>query len=111
MASTSLTPPQSLLLTSKLRAPLPCPGHLARPRLLKLLAAGLKTKITLVDAPPGYGKTTLLTQWYQTERSNLPIAWVSLDEQDNDPVRLWAHVSEALRHIVPEELGSDIVLG
>ena len=111
MASTNPALLPSLLLKSKLRAPLPCPGYLPRPRLLKLLAAGLKTKITLVDAPPGYGKTTLLTQWYRTERSNLPIAWVSLDEQDNDPVRLWAHISEALRHIVPEELGTDISLG
>jgi LuxR family transcriptional regulator, maltose regulon positive regulatory protein len=96
--------PKAIVLKSKLYAPSPRPEYLPRPRLLKLLRAGLKDcRITLIDAPPGYGKTTLLAQWGQTEGDNLPIAWVSLDEQDNDPVRLWAHLSEALRQFAPEE--------
>ena len=93
----------SILLKPKLRAPLPRPEYLPRPRLLELLTADFKRKITLIDAPPGYGKTTLLAQWYSNEGANLPTAWVSLDEQDNDPVRLWAHVTEAIRQITPEE--------
>ena len=94
----------TILLKPKLRAPLPRPEYLSRPRLLELLTTAYpKRKITLIDAPPGYGKTTLLAQWYSNEGANLPTAWVSLDEQDNDPVRLWAHVTEAIRQITPEE--------
>src|ERR671911_1125991 len=94
----------TILLKPKLRAPLPRPEYLPRPRLLELLTTAYpKRKITLIDAPPGYGKTTLLAQWYSNEGANLPTAWVSLDEQDNDPVRLWAHVTEAIRQITPEE--------
>src|SRR5215208_7389364 len=93
----------TILLRPKLRAPLPRPEYLPRPRLLELLPMVSKRKITLIGAPPGYGKTTLLAQWYSTEGANMPTAWVSLDEQDNDPVRLWAHVIEAIRQIIPEE--------
>ena len=93
----------TILLKPKLRAPLPRPEYLPRPRLLELLPMVSKRKITLIGAPPGYGKTTLLAQWYSTEGANMPTAWVSLDEQDNDPVRLWAHVIEAIRQIIPEE--------
>ena len=94
----------TILIKPKLRAPLPRPEYLSRPRLLELLTTAYpKRKITLIDAPPGYGKTTLLAQWYSNEGANLPTAWVSLDEQDNDPVRLWAHVTEAIRQITPEE--------
>jgi LuxR family transcriptional regulator, maltose regulon positive regulatory protein len=93
----------TILLKPKLRAPLPRPEYLPRPRLLELLPMVSKRKITLIGAPPGYGKTTLLAQWYSTEGANMPTAWVSLDEQDNDPVRLWAHVIEAIRQIISEE--------
>ena len=100
--------PEAFLLKAKLNAPLPRAEHVLRPRLLNLLTAHSE-KITLIDAPPGYGKTTLLAQWRQTEGGKLPIAWVSLDEQDNDAVRLWAHVMEAFRQIAPEEaFGSNI---
>jgi LuxR family transcriptional regulator, maltose regulon positive regulatory protein len=96
--------PKAVVLKAKLYAPLPHPESVVRPRLLKVLTEDLKDyRITLIDAPPGYGKTTLLAQWRRTEGGNLPIAWVSLDEQDNDPVRLWAHISEALRQTAPEE--------
>ena len=100
--------PSIVVLETKLRAPPLRPEYLPRPRLLELLKAGADRKITLIDAPPGYGKTTLLTQWRRSEEGNLPFAWVSLDEQDNDPVRLWMHTTEALRQLArEEELGSD----
>jgi len=95
--------PETLVLKPKLRAPSLRSEYLSRPRLLELLKAGSDRKITLIDAPPGYGKTTLVAQWRRTEGGNLPFAWVSLDEQDNDPVRLWTHVMEALRQIAPPE--------
>ena len=105
--------PKAVVFKQKLYAPSLRPEYIPRPRVLKLLTEGLKDhKITLVDAPPGYGKTTLLAQWRQAEGDNLPISWVSLDEQDNEPMRLWAHVWEALRQIAPEEaLGTNVPQG
>jgi hypothetical protein len=52
---------------------------------------------TLISAPPGYGKTTLLAQWRQAEEASVLFAWVSLDEQNHDLVRIWGHLVEALR--------------
>ena len=103
--------PKAFLLKPKLRAPSLRPEYMPRPRLLNFLTASSESKITLIDAPPGYGKTTLLAQWRQTEGGNLPMAWISLDEQDNDPVRLWAHVAEALSQIAPKESFGTYSLG
>jgi LuxR family transcriptional regulator, maltose regulon positive regulatory protein len=96
-----------------LRAPLPRPEHVVRRRLLELLRYALEFKVSVISAPTGYGKTTLLAHWRQVEETNLPFAWVSLDEQDNDPIRLWRHIVEALRRVVPEEegFGADILVG
>jgi LuxR family transcriptional regulator, maltose regulon positive regulatory protein len=84
-----------------------------RRRLLELLRYALEYKVSVISAPTGYGKTTLLAHWRQVEETNLPFAWVSLDEQDNDPIRLWRHIVEALRRVVPEEegFGADILVG
>jgi LuxR family transcriptional regulator, maltose regulon positive regulatory protein len=80
--------------------------------LLELLGEALHHKVTLISAPAGYGKTTLLTQWIQAEDAGLSFAWVSLDEQDNDPVRMWRHIVEALRRVAPEEdFGADVLVG
>ena len=70
--------------------------------MLEILRNALDFKVTIVSAPTGYGKTTLLAHWRQVEEVELPFAWVSLDEQDNDSIRLWRHVVEALRQVVPE---------
>src|SRR5260370_15291527 len=74
----------------------------ARERLLSRLDAGLEGKLTLLSAPPGCGKTTLLSQWvadrrsYQSGQRHFPIvAWVSLDPEDNDPIRFWSYVMTA----------------
>jgi LuxR family transcriptional regulator, maltose regulon positive regulatory protein len=81
--------------------------------LLELLRYALEFKVSVISAPTGYGKTTLLAHWHQVEETNLPFAWVSLDEQDNDPIRLWRHIVEALRRVVPEgeDFGADVLLG
>jgi LuxR family transcriptional regulator, maltose regulon positive regulatory protein len=70
-------------------------------------------KVSIISAPTGYGKTTLLVHWRRAEDDELPFAWVSLDEQDNDPIRMWRHIVEALRRIVPEEedFGADVPVG
>jgi LuxR family maltose regulon positive regulatory protein len=101
------------VLKTKLGVPTLRSAHVPRPTLLKLLRASSDRKLTLISAPVGYGKTTLLTQWCQSEEGgNLPCAWVSLDEQDNDVVRLWRHVIEALRQVVPKEgFGDDALVG
>jgi ATP/maltotriose-dependent transcriptional regulator MalT len=95
-----------------LRAPLPRPEQLVRRRLLELLRNALDCKVTIMSAPAGYGKTTLLAHWQQVEEADLSFAWVSLDEQDNDPVRLWRHIAEAL-HLAapPEDFGADVLAG
>ena len=91
---------------------MPRPEQLVRRRLLTLLEESSDHKATLISAPAGYGKTTLLAQWGQADEADLSFAWVSLDEQDNDPVRLWRHIVEALRQAVPEEdFGADVLVG
>ena len=79
-----------------------------RPRLLEFLERAPEYKISLISAPTGYGKTTLLAQWRVAVETSLPIGWVSLDEQDNDPVRLWIHIVEAVRQVeLDEDFGAD----
>jgi LuxR family maltose regulon positive regulatory protein len=92
---------------------LPRPEHVVRRRLLDLLRNALDCKVSVISAPTGYGKTTLLAHWRQVEEAEVPFAWVSLDEQDNDPIRLWRHIVEALRRVVPEEeaFGADVLVG
>lgn len=65
-----------------------------RPDLVAALDRGETCALTLVSAPPGYGKTVLLAEW--AARSDVPCAWVSLDEDDDDPRRLWGAVLAAL---------------
>jgi LuxR family maltose regulon positive regulatory protein len=98
----------NIVVKAKLRAPLPRPEQLDRPSLLELLEDVYGRELTLVSAPAGYGKTTLLSQWYRAQQASSHFAWVSLDEQDNDPVRLWRHIVEAVRQAAPEvDFGAD----
>jgi LuxR family transcriptional regulator, maltose regulon positive regulatory protein len=104
--------PLRLVIKPKLRAPTPRSEQVIRPRLLELLGNANECKITLVSAPAGYGKTTLLAQWSRAVGDSLSFAWVSLDEQDNDPVRLWRHIVEALHLAAPEvDFGADVLVG
>jgi LuxR family maltose regulon positive regulatory protein len=104
--------PSRLVLASKLRAPTPRSEQVIRPRLLEILGNTIDRKITLVSAPAGYGKTTLLAQWSHAVGDSLSFAWLSLDEQDNDPIRLWRHIVEALHLAAPEEdVGADVLVG
>src|SRR5215213_5884045 len=92
---------------------MPRPEQIVRRGLLELLHDALESKVSVISAPTGYGKTTLLAHWRQVEEADLSFAWVSLDEQDNDPLRLWRHIVEALRRVVPEEegFGADFLVG
>ena len=72
-----------------------------RPALVGRLARA-QAKLVLVDAPAGYGKTTLVAQWRGGATDGRPFAWISLDPDDNDPVSLWSHVAHALHRARPE---------
>jgi LuxR family maltose regulon positive regulatory protein len=87
------------LLTTKLYIPPPRPRLVARPRLLERLNAGLHLgrKLTLVSAPAGFGKSTLLSAW--AARCERPVAWISLDKGDNEPQRFLAYLVAALQTI------------
>jgi LuxR family maltose regulon positive regulatory protein len=80
---------------SKTTPPVPPPEFVARPALSDILQRGLERPITLVCAPPGYGKTLVLADWVR--HGEVPTAWVSLDEEDDDPRRLWDGVLAAVR--------------
>jgi LuxR family maltose regulon positive regulatory protein len=89
------------LLTTKLHVPAVRSELVQRPRLLGRLDAGLDRKLTLLSAPAGFGKTTLLCEWI-TGRDPLPrVAWLSLDEDDNDAARFWTYVTTALQTTHP----------
>ncbi len=85
------------LLTTKLTIPPVRPSLVERPRLLERLNEGLPRKLTLVSAPAGFGKTTLVSKW--AAGCDWPIGWVSLDEQDNDPARFWAYAIAGLQRL------------
>ena len=77
--------PETLLRT-KLYVPPLRPNLVPRPRLIKLLNQALQQgcKLTLVSAPAGFGKTTLVSAWVQQTVLHPRVAWLSLDEGDND---------------------------
>jgi len=123
--------PSRTLLATKLLIPPPRPNLVPRPRLLAQLNEGLRQghRFTLVAAPAGFGKTTLVSEWIHDLRLTIddlsatatpqreivnrqsPIAnrctWLSLDESDNDPARFLAYLIAALQQVVPEA-GRDI---
>ena len=97
--STPARPERDVLLATKLHIPRPRPGFVVRPRLTQRLADGIARELVLVCTPAGFGKTTLLGDWARGGRQ--PVAWLSLDEADNDPVRFWRHAAAALDGVRP----------
>jgi len=89
------------LLRTKLYIPPVRPGLVPRPRLIQRLDEGLRLghRLTLVSAPAGFGKTTLLSEW--VARCGRPVVWLSLDEGDNAPKRFWAYVVAAFQTVLP----------
>jgi LuxR family transcriptional regulator, maltose regulon positive regulatory protein len=93
-----------------------------RERLAQRLGSGSGLRLSVLACPAGYGKTTLLAAWREAAAARKPVAWLTLDEGDNDPVVLWSYVIEALhrvcpaigRSVSPEALGAaaivDVVL-
>jgi LuxR family transcriptional regulator, maltose regulon positive regulatory protein len=87
------------ILTTKLYIPPPRPNAVLRPRLIERLQEGLHRKLTLISAPAGFGKTTLVSTWLAG--CDRQVAWLSLDEGDSDPTRFLTYLVAALRTIAP----------
>ena len=89
------------LIHAKLKPPQPAAICIDRPALLAQLDTAAKHKLTLLTAPVGSGKTTLLTQWHQRACQDRSVAWLSLDELDNDPVRFFSYLVAAVKAACP----------
>ena len=98
--SGAVAPPGPELVWAKLWPPAARAGLIPRAGLLSRLQAGVQSRLCLVDAPAGSGKTTVLTQWRAIAGAGR-VAWVSLEEGDNDPRRFWTYVVEAMRIVEP----------
>lgn len=93
---------ESPLLHTKLRTPGTTATLLSRPRLTNQLHQRPNGYLTLVSAPAGFGKTTLVADWVRQQDD--PVAWLTLDEQDNDPILFWRYLVAALQ-LVDERIG------
>jgi LuxR family transcriptional regulator, maltose regulon positive regulatory protein len=98
-SSAAATAAPDALLATKLHVPRTRPGFVVRPRLADRLAQAHEGELTLVCAPAGFGKTALLADW--ARGGQRPVAWLSLDDADNDPVRFWRHAAAALDTVRP----------
>lgn len=87
------------LLSTKLFTPPLRRNRVDRPRLFESMNRGLDKALTLVSAPAGYGKSTLVSSWVHELKA--PSSWLSLDEEDNDPVRFLQNLIAALKKMVP----------
>ncbi len=88
------------VLVTKLYIPPPGPKAISRPRLVERLNEGLHRKLTLISAPAGFGKTTLVSEWVAV--SGQQTAWLSLDEPDNDPARFLTYLVAALQTVATD---------
>ncbi len=105
-----MSPAPDSLVSTKLRFSQTRPKLVARPRLIAKLKREAGRKLTLISAPAGFGKTTLLLEWLRVlADSEGSVAWVSLDEGDNDPVRFLSYLIASLRKSVGEGFGEGIL--
>src|SRR5215216_3503427 len=96
------------LVSTKLRPFQTRPNLVARPRLIAKLEPEAGRKLMLISAPAGFGKTTLLGEWAASRSDEQCVAWVSVDEADNDPARFLAYLVAALQ-TVEEEIGEGVL--
>ena len=96
------------VIPTKLYAPSHRPGVVVRERLSLRLQHGIEHRLTLVSAPAGFGKTTLISQ--SITDSGYPLAWLSLDEADADPLRFLSGVAAAINTVLPESVEATMAL-
>lgn len=96
---------ETILLQTKLHAPPTRPDLVLRPRLREKLNAGLSSKLTLISAPAGFGKTTLVSEWNVTRRgiTGESVAWLSLDKGDGDPIYFLTYLVVALQTLLQNQ--------
>ncbi len=92
------------LLATKLHVPAPRPDVVPRPQLIARLNEALRCPVTLLSAPVGFGKTTLLSTWLNQLPASTLVAWITLDAGDNDPARFLAYLFGALQIDRPDTL-------
>jgi LuxR family maltose regulon positive regulatory protein len=92
---------RAVLLATKLHVPAIGAQLVQRDTLLDVLSAGRRRKLTVLSAPAGWGKTTVLAQWAVTAGEDRRFGWLSLDPSDNDPVWFWMYVIAALQKVCP----------
>jgi LuxR family maltose regulon positive regulatory protein len=92
---------ETAFLTTRLQPPQPRQGAVVRSRLTDLITRGTESKLTLVSAPPGFGKSTLVGEWAAARPSGVALGWLSLDLDDNDPATFWSYVVAAIRMASP----------
>jgi LuxR family maltose regulon positive regulatory protein len=92
-------PPLHGVPETRLHPPPIRPSRVRRERLFVLLDRGTRCPLTLISAPAGFGKTTLLAEWVQ--RCDMPVAWLQLEEADGDPAHFLASLAAALAHLDP----------
>src|SRR6266542_151201 len=90
------------LLETKLYVPKVRRSLVARPRLIERMSHGAESKLTLISAPAGFGKTTILTEWLAaTAAAERSAAWLSLDQNDNQAAPFWTYLITALQAVAP----------
>ncbi len=97
----------SALLKTKLYRPLARPELVSRPQLARRFDEGTNGKLTVVSAPAGYGKTTSVSAW--AAECQYPVAWLSLDDGDNDPVIFWTYIISAIQ-TKQQEIGTQAII-
>jgi LuxR family transcriptional regulator, maltose regulon positive regulatory protein len=89
------------LLSTKFAIPPLRLGLVIRGQLVRVLNEAGQRSLTLISAPAGFGKTTLLAEWCTgLVKAEFPVAWLSLDERDSDPIRFWTYVMSALERSI-----------
>ena len=91
----------AFLFAAKLHFPQIRSNLVARPRLMAILEKGLRGPLTLISAPAGSGKTTLMSEWRAHTKNQIPVAWLSLDSADNDPLRFLTYLTASIESASP----------
>ena len=90
------------LLETKLYVPRLRRGLVARPRLIERMGRGAESKLTLISAPAGFGKSTLVAEWLAAAPTSGPsAAWLSLDQDDNQRTSFWTYLVAAFQTVAP----------
>jgi LuxR family maltose regulon positive regulatory protein len=101
MTTSPVSFPAGVALGTKLNAPTGARRRVPRGELVQRLVSSGPRRLTLLDAPAGWGKSTLLAEWAAHPSETRGFAWFTIDRTDNDPVRFWAYAIEALRTVAP----------